>query len=139
MSENETLRKNGAYLFQFYRLGEWNKVLIDEQLPLKIFKKKLASGKFRRGGTFEPQEVEDYWALLLEKAFAKFVGGYMQLEGGFPRCAVTHLSGGITTCDDIEDEITAKTVSLLKTNDRATVIKFMDRKTALEFLAINLN
>ena len=35
--------------------------------------------------TFDPDFVEDYWALLLEKAFAKFVGGYMKLEGGHPR------------------------------------------------------
>merc|ERR1711935_65420 len=100
--QNEILAKNGAYQFQFYRMGEWNKVLIDEQLPLKIFKKRLATGRYRRGVTFDPANVEDYWALLLEKAFAKFVGGYMQLEGGFPRCAVTHLSGGITTADDID-------------------------------------
>jgi len=39
----------------------------------------------------------------LEKAFAKFVGGYMNLEGGCPRWAVTYLSGGITTHDEITD------------------------------------
>ena len=40
---------------------------MDEQLPLKIFEKKKAHGGFRRGNTFQPEKVEDYWALLLEK------------------------------------------------------------------------
>ena len=26
-------------------------------------------------------------------------GGYMKLQGGFPRCAMTFLTGGITTAD----------------------------------------
>ena len=32
---------------------------------------------------------------------AKLVGGYMKLEGGVPACALTYLSGGIATTDDI--------------------------------------
>ena len=47
--------------------------------------RKVRRGKYYRGMTFDPDFVEDYWALLLEKAFAKFVGGYMKLEGGHPR------------------------------------------------------
>ena len=61
-----------------------------------------------RGTTFYPDQVEDYWALLLEKAFAKFVGGYMNLEGGCPRWAVTYLSGGITTHDEITESFSVQ-------------------------------
>ena len=49
------------------QFGEWHKIIVDEQLPLKIFEKKKAHGGFRRGNTFQPEKVEDYWALLLEK------------------------------------------------------------------------
>ena len=49
------------------KFGEWHKIIVDEQLPLKIFEKKKAHGGFRRGNTFQPEKVEDYWALLLEK------------------------------------------------------------------------
>ena len=110
LDSNEDSAAKGCFVYQFWRMGDWNKVIIDDKLPLKIYEKKLSNGKIRRGGTFEPDEVGDYWALLLEKAFAKFVGGYMQLEGGFPRCAVTYLSGGITTTDDIELDSICDTV-----------------------------
>ena len=65
------------YLYVWYKIrhrfenhkkfGEWHKIIVDEQLPLKIFEKKKAHGGFRRGNTFQPEKVEDYWALLLEK------------------------------------------------------------------------
>jgi len=44
--------------------------LIDDQLPLKIYEKVPNPAKPNRkvrGDTFDPAEVEDYWALLLEK------------------------------------------------------------------------
>ena len=71
--------------------------------------------KDSRGTTFYPDQVSDYWALLLEKAFAKFVGGYMNLEGGCPRWAVTYLSGGITTHDEITESFSVQNaVSTIK-------------------------
>lgn len=98
-------------------MGEWHKVVIDECLPLRIYPKERAGKPPRRGRTFRPDEVEDYWALLLEKAFAKFVGGYMNLEGGFPRCAVTHLSGGITTSDMLNENNNDELLEYLQTDE----------------------
>ena len=63
--------------------------------------------KDSRGTTFYPDQVEDYWALLLEKAFAKFVGGYMNLEGGCPRWAVTYLSGQGSQDEDVRPGLEA--------------------------------
>ena len=51
--------------------------------------------------------------LFIFKAFAKLVGGYMKLEGGFPRCAVTYLCGGITTSDVIDESPQVQRVSLV--------------------------
>jgi len=93
-----TKTKNAAYLFNFFKMGEWQKVVVDNQLPLKC-PYSPQSGIIKRGTTFKPDEVEEFWALLLEKAFAKMSGGYMKLQGGFPRCAMTFLTGGITTAD----------------------------------------
>ena len=93
------------------------KVVIDECLPLRIYPKERAGKPPRRGRTFRPEDVEDYWALLLEKAFAKFVGGYMNLEGGFPRCAVTHLSGGITTSDMLNENNNDELLEYLQTDE----------------------
>ena len=100
--DKNNISKNGSYLFRFFYMGEWRKVIVDDQLPLKIFETKRKNGKMRRGNTFNPAEVDEWWALLLEKAFAKLVGGYMNLEGGFPRCALTFLTGGISTSDMID-------------------------------------
>ena len=88
---NQKTRENGAYVFQFYTLGEWQKVIVDGKLPLRTHLR----GR-RRGRTFLAEETNEYWALLLEKAFAKLVGGYMKLEGGIPACALTHLRKGFT-------------------------------------------
>ena len=57
----------GCYLFNFYRMGEWKKVVVDDKLPLKIFETKRKNGKLKRGNTFSPEHVDEYWALLLEK------------------------------------------------------------------------
>ena len=73
--------------------------MIDEKLPLKLNLK--LSGKYeRRGKAFAADDIEEFWALLLEKAFAKLVGGYMKLEGGTPACALTYLSLGFSSSFD---------------------------------------
>ena len=33
------------------------------------------------------------WLVLLEKAYAKMMGGYLDLEGGSPAAALRHLTG----------------------------------------------
>ena len=86
-------------------------------LTFKSHEKERVGKPPRRGRTFRPEDVDDYWALLLEKAFAKFVGGYMNLEGGFPRCAVTHLSGGITTSDMLNGRNNDELLEYLQTNE----------------------
>ena len=48
-------------------MGEWRDVVVDDQLPLKIFERKRKNGKVKRGSTFNPDNVDEYWALLLEK------------------------------------------------------------------------
>ena len=104
-TSNQLTKKNSAFMFQFYTLGEWRKVLVDGKLPLRTHMQRHgAGGRRRRGRTFVKEEINDFWALLLEKAFAKLVGGYMKLEGGVPGCALTHLSGGITTSDVITSD-----------------------------------
>ena len=99
---------------------------------MKIYEKtpnpKKPSRKVR-GSTFEPAEVDDFWALLLEKAFAKMVGGYMHLEGGYPRSALTFLSGGITTTDIIDDD-----QLVIEAVSRVTISIFIFEKVQLPVL-----
>ena len=69
--------KTGCYLFNFYQMGEWKTVVVDDKLPLKIFETKRRNGNTRRGNTFSPDEVKEYWALLLEKVL--FILAHMLL------------------------------------------------------------
>ena len=41
-----------------------------------------------------------WWVILLEKGYAKFAGSYENINGGFPRYSLYHLTGGV--CVDIE-------------------------------------
>lgn len=52
-------------------MGEWQKVVVDNQLPLKC-PYSPQSGIIKRGTTFKPDEVEEFWALLLEKVLIIF-------------------------------------------------------------------
>ena len=73
--------KNGRFMFQFYRLGRWVDVQVDNILPLP-----------RRARRTDDDE---WWVCLVEKAYAKFNGSYDSIEGGFTSWALTELTGGI--------------------------------------------
>ena len=75
------------YRFRFYHMGEWMDIIIDDQLPNKYAAK--------------PQGCElsgdlEYWVPLVEKAYAKFFGGYKNIIGGDPTCALFNVTGGVT-------------------------------------------
>ena len=62
----------------------WLKIVVDDRIPC------------RRGTTtpvFCKPAGRELWVLLLEKAFAKFVGGYPNLAGGFSIWALQALTG----------------------------------------------
>lgn len=67
IDKNKNSNSYGCYLFRFFRMGEWIDVVIDDQLPLKIFPTKQKNGKIRRGDNFNPDDVDEWWALLLIK------------------------------------------------------------------------
>ena len=80
-------RKGGIYRFRFYHMGEWMDIIIDDQLPKKYAAKPQSCAL---SGDFE------YWVPLVEKAYAKFFGGYKQTIAGEPLWALCNLTGGIT-------------------------------------------
>ena len=73
-------RQCGIFRFRFYHLGEWIDILIDDILPTKNAAIAVKN---------------EYWMLLLEKAYAKFLGSYDALAGGDPCWALCNLTGGI--------------------------------------------
>ena len=80
-NSTDAARDGGIYRFQFYRMGEWNDIIIDDQIPMQY--------------SARPENGE-LWVPLLEKAYAKFFGNYQNIVGGDPVWALFNLTGGLT-------------------------------------------
>lgn len=74
--------------------GKWKTVTIDDSIPVKA-------------GTLEPYfsdpQGSELWVFLLEKAFAKFVGGYAYLDGGNAAWAWHTLTGDKVFCYSLKE------------------------------------
>uniref|UniRef100_A0A8D8Q5N7 Calpain-1 catalytic subunit n=2 Tax=Cacopsylla melanoneura TaxID=428564 RepID=A0A8D8Q5N7_9HEMI len=76
----------GLFRFRFWHFGEWKEILIDDRLP-------TFQGRLVYLHSTNPTE---FWAALLEKAYAKFYGCYENLtQGGSTTRALQDLTGGI--------------------------------------------
>jgi hypothetical protein len=76
----------GVVCVRFWLYGEWVEVYVDDRLPTNRANKSLIFGRCRTKRTF--------WVPLIEKAYAKLVGGgYQSLAGGHSRRALVDLTG----------------------------------------------
>ncbi|KAK7866738.1 hypothetical protein R5R35_003158 [Gryllus longicercus] len=76
----------GILIFRFWNVGKWTRVYIDDRLAVTK-NKHLVYGKCTR--------KNEFWLPLLEKAFAKFHGGYHKIQGGYCDQAFLCLTGYI--------------------------------------------
>lgn len=76
----------GVFRFCFWLLGAWVEVLVDDRLPLT--EKGLLYGCRSRTGSH-------FWAPLLEKAYAKFLGCYELLEACSLSDALVDMTGAV--------------------------------------------
>lgn len=81
---SDDAKARGIYRFQFFRMGKFEEVIVDDYLPEK---------------TANPHNHE-WWVPLCEKAYAKFSGSYDNLHLGNPSWALTDLTGGISLGTD---------------------------------------
>ncbi|KAM9788510.1 calpain-9-like [Neosynchiropus ocellatus] len=75
----------GIFHFRFWRFGKWVDVVVDDHLP--TINKRLIS--------VQPKDVREFWAPLLEKAYAKVCGSYADTNAGNPTEACKDFSGGV--------------------------------------------
>ena len=78
---------NGLYAVALCLNGVWEEVILDDFVPCK------ASGKL----AFNTSRNEELWVVLLEKAWAKVHGGYLNIEAGLTREALRDLTGASVT------------------------------------------
>ena len=80
------LSPRGIYHVRLYdgSAREWVEVVVDDLIPVK---------KGTKSCHFMKPHGSELWAILLEKAFAKFVGSYATLDGNFPMWAWHAMTG----------------------------------------------
>ena len=79
----ESILTISYYEYRFWLFGQWVDVVIDDRLPVNDSKKLVYCRS-----TESPNE---FWAALLEKAYAKISFCYENLDGGFTTDAVSRM------------------------------------------------
>mmetsp|Transcript_53234 Transcript_53234/g.134039 ORF Transcript_53234/g.134039 Transcript_53234/m.134039 type:complete len:680 (-) Transcript_53234:1258-3297(-) len=83
----------GQYTVRLFDVssGEWVDMTFDDHIPCEVKKWWQKGGK----PLFAQPAGNELWCLLLEKAFAKFCGGYGKLSGGFTPYAWQCMTGEV--------------------------------------------
>ncbi|XP_077285605.1 calpain-1 catalytic subunit-like isoform X2 [Arctopsyche grandis] len=76
---------SGMFRFRFWHFGEWKEVLVDDRLP--TFRGRLIY--------LHSSTTTEFWASLMEKAYAKLYGNYENLSSGSTTRSLQDLTGGI--------------------------------------------
>ncbi|XP_054707542.1 calpain-C-like [Uloborus diversus] len=112
----------GVFRFRLWWCGEWQEVLVDDRLP-------TVNGKLV---FIHSQHSNQFWAALLEKAYAKLHGSYEALKYACSQDGLADLMGGIIEAFNIRQDPTSclrVLGRLLKTTSVTTSIVQQQTKT----------
>ncbi|ETW10072.1 hypothetical protein H310_00458 [Aphanomyces invadans] len=109
----------GVYGFIFFKDGDWEHVIVDDQLfvtttdfdhafeTMIVKDKKTFKDTFRSDSQAlffgKSSSARETWLPLLEKAYTKLHGDYKSVEGGHTGEGIEDLTGGVTTSISITD------------------------------------
>jgi len=90
----------GKYHIELYdpQKKHWQTLVVDDYVPCEV--ERRAPDGVRRGGDGLPMAQyahphgKEIWAMLLEKAFAKFCGSYAAIEAGITEWGIVCMTGG---------------------------------------------
>lgn len=119
----------GKFSFKFYQYGKWVTVTIDDRLPTMHNQLIYVHSATKN----------EFWAALLEKAYAKLNGNYENLEGGHSTEAMVDLTGGsveyIEKIDEMEDDDLYKLVKTAICEQGALLTAAIQAKSRAEMEA----
>ena len=81
----KTYQKNGIYVIAMCIDGIWQDVVLDDKVPCDVRSLKPAFNRSKKSN--------ELWVILLEKAWAKVHGGYLNIAAGLTREALRDLTG----------------------------------------------
>lgn len=82
----------GAYAVQLWKNAQWESVIVDDFFPtldLEVYRDDDCAG----AAFGHAKHFEELWVPLIEKAYAKYHGGYAMLEHGYVHQALRDLTG----------------------------------------------
>ena len=82
--KTKAIPDNGVYEIVLYIDGEWQIVFVDDYFPIN-----KSTGEF----VFAKPNGNELWVILLEKAFAKVNGGYVNMNAGYVSDPIYIISG----------------------------------------------
>jgi len=107
--------EEGAYRLRLCKNGEWQSVTVDDYIPC-----------FPDGGPiFSRNMGNELWVLLIEKAYAKLHGGYLELRGGYASEGMQDLTGCPTVTYDMHNELVHDSV---QKGDFWNLLEFYDQE-----------
>ena len=102
----------GIYSFRFYKNG-WKEIIIDDLIP--CYESNLIP-------VFTQSKSNEFWFILLEKAYAKLHGTYQNLDMGHTADAFFDLTGGIASTYYTYDFTIESFWDLIKNNERSDTL-----------------